>query len=137
MYSKQHLRFVIVITKNRLQNKDHLNKGYRIIQRVLENKTKERNTYHKVTNINEMNNQYEIRSHDGTIHETKELKSLVVVGTETSMNLKTAIQKTDIININLITYLKIPLHYPDFVKTYNLFRLYFLRLLAAYIHIDT
>ena len=45
-----------------------------------------------------MNNQYEIRSHDGTIHETKELKSLVVVGTETSMNLKTAIQKTDIIN---------------------------------------
>lgn len=98
MYSKQHLRFVIVITKNRLQNKGHLNKGYRIIQRVLENKTKERNTYHKVTNINEMNNQYEIRSHDGTIHETKELKSLVVVGTETSMNLKTAIQKTDIIN---------------------------------------
>ena len=84
-----------------------------------------------------MNNQYEIRSHDGTIHETKELKYLVVVGTETSMNLKTAIQKTDIININLITYLKIPLHYPDFVKTYNLFRLYFLRLLVAYIHIDT
>ena len=68
MYSKQHRRFVIAITKNRLQNKRHLNKGYEIIQRVLENKTKERDTYHKVKNIKEMSNQYEIRSHNGTIH---------------------------------------------------------------------
>lgn len=68
MYSKQHLRFAIVITKNRLQNKRHKEKGYRIIQRVLENKTTERNTYHKVKNIKEMNNQYEIGSYNGTIH---------------------------------------------------------------------
>ena len=60
-----------------------------------------------------------------TIYQTKELKSLVRVDTETNVNLKLRPKRLTSC-INHITSLKIPLHQPDFVTSYLYVTSYYL-----------